>query len=112
MGTYYIPRNVKGETRLLNIFTVKSLITTVAGTIIGSVFYLIFGLLLGLKPVGIGIMVFFAVVGFGVGAIKIPTLGGIPFTKKIGGESLDEIIRRYVKFKMNRKVYTYTKEEK
>ena len=57
-------------------------------------------------------MVFFAVVGFGVGAIKIPTLGGIPFTKKIGGESLDEIIRRYVKFKMNRKVYTYTKEEK
>ena len=112
MGTYYIPRNVKGETRLLNIFTVKSLITTMAGAIIGSVFYLIFGLSLQMKPLGIGIMATFAVIGFGIGAIKIPTLGGIPFTKKIGGESLDEIIRRYIKFKMNRKVYTYTKEEK
>ena len=31
MGTYYIPRNYKGETRILNIFTVKSLISTVIG---------------------------------------------------------------------------------
>lgn len=112
MGTYYIPRNVKGETRLLNIFSIKSLITTVAGALIGSIFYFIFDILLGLKPAGVIIMVALAVIGFGIGSIKIPTLGGVPFTKKIGGESLDEIIRRYAKFKMNRKVYTYTKEEK
>ena len=30
MGTYYLPRNVKGENRILFIFTTKSLIWTVA----------------------------------------------------------------------------------
>ena len=33
MGTYYIPRNYKGETRILYIFTVKSLITTAIGAV-------------------------------------------------------------------------------
>ena len=28
MGTYYVPRNYKGESRILYIFTTKSLITT------------------------------------------------------------------------------------
>ena len=42
MGTYYIPRNVKGETRLLYIFSIKSLITTAIGAFIGFIFYLIF----------------------------------------------------------------------
>ena len=32
-------------------------------------------------------------------------------TKKIGGEPISEIIVRYVKFKANRKIYAYTKEE-
>ena len=31
MGTYNIPRNLKGETRLLYIFSIKSLITTAIG---------------------------------------------------------------------------------
>ncbi len=53
-----------------------------------------------------------ALIGYAIGSVKIPTLSGIPFTKKVGGESLDEIIRRYAKFKMNKKIYTYTKEEK
>ena len=34
MGTYYIPRNYKGETRFLYIFTVKSLITTAIGAVV------------------------------------------------------------------------------
>ena len=42
MGTYQIPRNYRGETRLLVIFTVKSLITTLAGAAIGALFLLIF----------------------------------------------------------------------
>ena len=45
MGSYYIPRNLRGETRLLYIFTVKSLITTVAGALIGSVFLFIFSIM-------------------------------------------------------------------
>ena len=34
MGTYYITRNYKGETRFLYIFTVKSLITTAIGAVV------------------------------------------------------------------------------
>lgn len=110
MGTYYIPRNVKGETRILYIFSVKSLLTTGAGALLGAIFYLIF-LLCGLKTVGVITMAVCALIGFGMGAIKIPTIAGIPFTKKIGGEPILEIITRYLKFKRTRKIYTYTKEE-
>ncbi len=111
MGTYNIPRNLRGESRILIIFSVKSLITTALGALIGAIFLFIFNLL-GLKIVGIIIMAIFALIGFAIGTFKIPTIAGLPFTKKIGGESLDEIIKRYIKFRMNRKIYTYTKEEK
>ncbi len=122
MGTYYIPRNLRGETRLLYIFTVKSLITTGIGALIGSIFFFIIGMVLGEKTVGIVILAIFAVIGWAIGALKIPTIAGLPFTKNVGGESIDEILKRYIKFKMNKKVYTYvnskenldvnTKEEK
>ena len=46
MGTYYVPRNYKGESRILYIFTAKSLITTVVGALIGFIFYFIFGIVL------------------------------------------------------------------
>ena len=106
MGTYYIPRNYKGETRLLNIFSIKSLITTILGAIVGLIFYLIF-CMFSLKMVGIIVLAIFAVIGYCIGTFKIPTIVGIPVTKKIGGESISEIIIRYIKFKKNRKIYTY-----
>lgn len=111
MGTYYIPRNLRGETRIFYIFTIKSLITTVCGIAIGLIFLLIFTMA-NLKLVGIIITAVFALIGFGVGAIKIPTLSGIPVTKKIGGEPLSEIILRWIKFNKTKKMYVYTKEEK
>ena len=111
MWTYYIPRNYKGETRILYIFTVKSLITTAIGAGIGALFFAIFSAV-GMKMIGIGTMAIFALIGWAVGALKIPTIVAIPITKKIGGEPLGEIILRYIKFKKSRKIYTYTKEEK
>lgn len=111
MGTYYIPRNLRGESRILYIFTVKSLVATMVGGLIGFLLYLIFSILM-LKMVGIVLMIIFALIGFILGAVKIPELGGIPFTKKIGGEPLSEIILRYIKFNKNKKIYVYTKEEK
>ena len=63
MGTYYIPRNVKGETRILYIFSVKSLITTLIGGAVGLVFYLIF-LMLGLTTLGWIFLGIFALIGF------------------------------------------------
>lgn len=111
MGTYNIPRNLRGETRILIIFSVKSLITTAIGALIGLIFLLIFSMV-GIKVVGVIIMAIFALIGYAIGAVKIPTVAGLPFTKKVGGESVDEIIKRYFKFRMNKKIYTYTKEEK
>ena len=95
------------------IFTAKSLITTGVGALIGSIFFFIFGMILGYTAVGVIIMGIFGVLGWMYGAIKIPTISGIAVTKKVGGESLDEIINRYIKFKAKRRIYSYadTKDE-
>lgn len=112
MGTYYIPRNYRGESRILYIFTIKSLLTTVVGAGVGLLFFAFFSAL-GIKIVGIILLVLFALIGYVIGAFKIPTIAGIPVTKKIGGEPVGEIIMRYIKFKKNKKMYIYTtKEEK
>ena len=110
MGTYEIPRNYRGESRILYIFTVKSLLSTAAGAGLGFIFFLIFKAM-GLTVVGLIIMGIFGLLGYAIGALKIPTIVGIPITKKIGGEPISEIILRYIKFKKNRKMYSYTKEE-
>ena len=52
MATHYIPRNVKGEGRILYIFTTKALITTAIGGGIGFLLYFIFSIV-GIKMVGI-----------------------------------------------------------
>ena len=109
MGTYYIPRNYRGETRILYIFTVKSLITTVIGAMIGAVFYFIFKYM-NMGMVGLIITAFFALLGWIIGALKIPTVVAFPITKKIGGEPVGEIILRYMRFKKTRKMYIYVKE--
>ena len=109
MGTYYIPRNYRGETRILYIFTIKSLISTAVGIMVGAIFLFIFRAM-NMMPVGLGIMAFFALIGFVVGAIKIPTIVAIPVTKKIGGEPIYEIVLRYFKHKKKRRLYIYTKD--
>ena len=112
MGTYNVPRNVKGEGRILFIFSSKSLITTCAGGAIGLIFYFIFSLL-NLTMVGIVITLIFALIGYAIGMFKIPDANGLEITRKTGGENIDDVIKRYIKFKQNKKkLYVYTKEEK
>lgn len=111
MGTYELPRNVKGEGRILFIFTSKSLIYTVVAAGIGVLFYFIFSML-NLTMVGIIIVTVFALIGFAIGSLKMPELGKFEFTKKTGGENIDDIILRAIKFKTKgKKIYVY-KEEK
>lgn len=111
MGTYNIPRNVKGEGRLLFIFSTKSLIYTAIGAVVGLPFYFIFSLF-KLKLVGIIIILFLGLIGFLIGTFKFPEFAGLKFTKVVGGENIDDIIKRAFKFKKNgKKVYIYTKEE-
>lgn len=111
MGTYNLPRNVKGEGRILFIFSTKSLITTCIGGVIGIVFYFIFKIL-KMTMVGIAITLIFALIGYAIGMFKIPDTNGFEITRKTGGENLDDIILRYIKFKKNsKKLYVYTKED-
>ena len=107
MGSYYIPSNkLKGESRILYIFTAKSLIYTGVGGLIGLIFYLIFSAC-GLKQVGIIILVILAAIGYGIGTIKFPSTGTGKIAKNVGGDSVDEVIKNYIIFKKDRKVYTY-----
>ncbi|MCL2859499.1 MAG: hypothetical protein FWF46_02780 [Oscillospiraceae bacterium] len=107
MGTYVIPRNLKGETRLLMVFSIKSLITTAIGAGIGAVVYFVVGVMMSQKIAGLIVLGILGLIGFAVGTFKIPTLAGIPFTKKIGGESIDEIVKRYAIFRTKKKKYSY-----
>lgn len=111
MGTYNLPRNVKGEGRILFIFSTKSLITTTIGGALGLIFYIIFKVI-GLTMVGIVITLIFAFIGYVIGMFKIPDNNGLEITRKAGGENIDDVIKRYIKFKRNsKKLYVYTKEE-
>jgi len=108
MGTYNVPRNVKGEGRILFIFSTKALIYTLAGGgAIGFPIYYILNMV-GLTMIGVIIMAIFALLGFGIGTIKIPDTTAFEVTKKTGGENIDDIIIRWFKFKKNKnKIYIY-----
>ena len=110
MGTYNLPRNVKGEGRILFVFTGKSLIYTVVAGGAGLIFYFLFAAL-NLHMVGIVITALFALIGFVVGTFKVPNLTKFEFTKKTGGENIDDIIKRAIKFKTKgKKIYIYKEE--
>ena len=111
MGTYNIPRNVKGEGRILFVFSVKSMIYSAIGALIGLPFYFIFAAL-KMNIVGLVIMAFIALIGFIIGTFKFPEIGALKFTKTVGGENIDDIIKRAIMFKKNgNRIYVYTKEE-
>lgn len=55
----------------------------------------------------------FGLIGFAIGTFKVPEINRLEFTKKTGGENIDEVILRAIKFKKKKnRVYVYTKEEK
>ena len=105
--SFYVPSNkLKGENRILYIFTGKSLIYTVIGAAIGLIFYFILASL-SMKVAGVIVMCVFAAIGYGIGTIKMPTTGNSKITKNVGGDSIDEIIYHYIMFNKNKKVYSY-----
>ena len=111
MGTYNIPRDVKGEGRFLYIFSTKGLIYTVAGAGIGTLFYFLFSAI-GLKIVGIIIVVLLAIIGFVIGTLKMPDTNAFEITRKTGGENIDDVIKRAFRFYKNkRRIYIYKEEE-
>ena len=111
MGTYNLPRNVKGEGRILFIFTKKSMIWTVGAAVAGFIFYFILSTI-GARIGGFIAMGICALIGFIIGTFKVPNIGNAKWTKVNAGENLDDVILRAIKFKQKQnKIYIY-KEEK
>ena len=112
-GPYYIPRNTKGEGRILYIFTTKAFIATMVGAIIGlCTFYPLFKIL-GHTLIGWIFVLLFGLIGYIAYSFKIPDSNNFEITRKAGGEYIYEIVQRYIKFKMKKnKLYLYFKEGK
>ena len=110
MGTYNLPRNVKGEGRILFIFSAKALVYTAIGGACGLPLYLIFSLL-SMNVVGIICIALLGLVGFIIGTFKVPDSTNFNITQKTGGENIDDVIKRGIKFKMQKnKIYVYENE--
>ena len=111
MGTHLIPRDTKGEGRILYIFSYKALAYTGVTTTIGFIIYKILDMV-KLGKIGICLMILCALIGFGVATFKVTNSKNWEVTKKAGGEKIDTIILRWLKFKMKKnKIYINTKEE-
>ncbi len=111
MGTYNLPRDVKGEGRILFIFTKKSIMWTAGAAIFGFIFYFIFSMC-NMTVIGLISMVICALIGFAIGTLKVPNISNLKWTKANAGENLDDVIYRAIKFKgKGNKIYIY-KEDK
>ena len=111
MAIHKIPRNVKGEGRILFVFSTKALIYSMIGAVGGLIFYFIFKMI-GLGFVGFISICICAIIGFCIGTFKVPDTTAFEITKKTGGENIDDVIKRAINFKRKgNKIYLYTKEE-
>lgn len=106
--TYGVPRSAKGESRILYIFTVKSLIVTVITGAIGLLPYSILSNM-GMKGAGIAVVVVFAALGYGFMTLKIPDSPIMGNFRKAGGEQLSDIVFRTLTFSKRKKIYLYRK---
>lgn len=95
------------------IFTTKSLIYSAIGGAFGLIFYYIFAKILGMTVLGIVVALIFAVIGYGIAMLKMPDSTRFGILRKTGGEKIDEVILRAIKFKAKgKRVYIQkTKEE-
>lgn len=111
MKTYEIPRNYKGESRILYIFSTKALIYTIVGMGIGLLFYFILNAF-GMQFAGIIADVVCGAIGFSIGTFKIPDNKKFEFARKTGGENIDDVAKRWINFKRKKnRVYIWTKED-
>ncbi|MEG1990106.1 MAG: PrgI family protein [Clostridia bacterium] len=104
--TYTVPRNVKGESRFLLIFSMRSFITTALGAFIGFILSFVFNIF-GLTMVGWIVIAVFAVLGFCIGTLTIPDSPIVGNLRKAGGEKLGDILIRTITFRRRKKIYVY-----
>lgn len=107
-GAYFVPRSVKGESRILFIFTIKSFVLTLAFGLIGVLIWFLLGnfisvpMALGLVLVGIT-----GGIGYVIGAVTIPDSPMMGPLRKAGGENISDILLRLLAFRGKKKIYLY-----
>lgn len=94
------------------IFSTKSFIASVVGAVIGFAVYYFLKTILGLGKIGLIITLIFAAIGYGITTLKVPESGNFEITRKTGGDRMDDVLLRALKFKQKgKRIYVYTKEE-
>lgn len=94
------------------IFTTKSLIATCVGAGLGLAIYYFLKIFLGLGKIGLIITLIFAAIGYGITTLKMPESNNFAITRKTGGDRIDDVLLRTLKFKQKgKRIYVYTKEE-
>lgn len=114
--SYYVPRSVKGETRILYIFTIKSFITTVVFGLIGAMIWYVLGALGSNIGMFLGLLItgLFGGIGYVIGAVTIPDVPAMGPLRKAGGENISNILFRLFTFRWRKRIYLYNykREEK
>ena len=90
------------------IFSKKSFLWTIACAAVAlCTIYPIFSIL-GLGLIGMASVLLFGLIGFVIGSAKMPNSQNFEIFRKTGGEDIDEILIRLLKFKKGaKKVYLY-----
>ena len=114
MGTHLIPREVSGEGRILYVFTPKGFLYALIGLGVGTVVKSLLSVT-GADIVGWAVLVILTLIGWAIGQGKIPDSNANAFFRKVGGVPIDTVIKRFLKFNKNKKLYvskvTNEKEE-
>ena len=108
-GTYFVPRSVKGESRILLIFSVKSFIMTLFTGLIGVLIWFglsSIGVSVGFVP-GLILVGVFGGIGFCIATLKIPDVPIMGKLRKAGGENVGDILFRLATFGPKKKIYIY-----
>lgn len=109
-GSYVVPRNVKGESRLLVIFTIKSFIATLAFGLSGLGLWFLIQILAGFKSGIVATLVVtgvFAIIGYLLATVKIPDIPAMGVLRKAGGENIGAMLIRWMTFRKKKKIYMY-----
>ena len=108
--TYTIPRDTKGEGKILMIFSKKSFIWTICFAGFGLITVYLICTILNHAVIGIIGTLLFGLVGFIISTMKMPNSQNFEILRKTGGKNIDEILIRYIKFRRKgKRLYLYYK---
>ena len=112
-GSYYVPRSVKGESRILYIFSVKALIVTAIFGVIGFGVYKLLASVINIALIpGLIIIAVFGAFGYALTSLTIPDIPQMGVLRKAGGENIGDMLLRLFKFRYKKKIYLYDHKRK